>query len=345
MRSKCVKVRRELCSKVIEVLSRAGLMRKELKFKSNGEYVKIPVMLSDERRLTRVLSYVQWEICEDDFEVSARGLTYKDLLRGSLPDNIIEELPRSYYIIGDIAVIHLPEELTRYGSEIAEAIMKVAKNVKAVYATTGIVGDYRLMNLIHLGGERRTWTIHKEYGINIYVDVGKAYFNPSLSEEHRRVATKVRENEVVIDLFAGVGPFALHILTSVRCRVYVVDINEHAINCFLKSIELNRKRIIGEYVAIIGDALKFVDVVKDSCVDRVIMNLPHKALEYIPKVIEKVKVNGVLHVYCIASDREEAASKVLASAKGRGDVEEVVKVLDYAPFKYIYRVDLVRKST
>ncbi|MCD6341158.1 MAG: class I SAM-dependent methyltransferase family protein [Desulfurococcales archaeon] len=344
MKSKCVRVHKRECSQVLRILKSAGVVRADLKLKRDNVFVEIPVSSADVSKLSELMPDTRWELCEDEFEEISRGLTYKDLLKSVLPEEVIRELPRSYSIIGDIAVIHLPEELLAYGSKVASAIMNVAKNVKVVYAASGVAGEYRLMNLVHLGGERRSWTIHKEYGIRIYVDVKKAYYNPSLSEEHRRIARKVRDGEVIIDLFAGVGPFALHILTSRRCRVYVVDINPDAILCFLKSIELNRREIVGEFVAVIGDALKLAEVLRDECADRIIMNLPHKAPEYIPEVITKVKVGGILHVYCVARSRNEASKYVLGFAESRGSIREVVKVLDYAPFKYIYRVDLVRTA-
>ena len=344
MKSKCVRVRKRECSKVLKILRSAGVARTDLKLKRDSEFVEIPVSLADVSRLSELLLETGWELCEDEFEEISKGITYKDLLKDALPEEVVSKLPRSYSIIGDIAVIHLPEELLTYGSKVASAIMKVAKNVRVVYAVSGVKGNYRLMNLVHLGGERRSWTIHREYGIRIYVDIRKAYYNPSLSEEHRRIARKVRDGEVVVDLFAGVGPFALHILTSRRCKVYAVDINPDAILCFLKSIDLNRKKIVGEFVAVVGDALKFAEVMKDDCANRVIMNLPHKAPEYVPKVITKVKIGGVLHVYCVARNQNDASQYVLRFADGRGLIVEVVKVLDYAPFKYIYRVDLMRTA-
>ncbi|MCD6278294.1 MAG: class I SAM-dependent methyltransferase family protein [Desulfurococcales archaeon] len=342
MRSECIKVRGSECSKVIKILRSVGLARADLKLKKCGEFVKIPLTQAVPSELSKLLKGIKWELCEDEFEEVVKGVTYKDLLKNELPEDVVSRLPRSYLIIGDIAVLHLPPELLPYGRVVAEAVMKVAKNVRVVYATRGIIGDYRLMDLVHLGGEDRSWTIHKEYGVRIYVDIKRAYFNPSLSEEHRRVAAKVSNGEVVMDLFAGVGPFALHILTLRRCRVYVADLNPSAVSCFLKSVELNRKKLKGEYLAIVGDALKFIDVVRDGYVDRVIMNLPHKAVKYIPEVLSKVKVGGVLHVYCIARNASELVEEVMKYSEGRVSVNEVVKVLDYAPFKYVHRADLVR---
>ena len=65
----------------------------------------------------------------------ARGLTYRDLLSDILPRDVLEKLPRSFDIVGDIAIIRIDEEeLLRYGGEISNAIMKIHKRVRAVYA-------------------------------------------------------------------------------------------------------------------------------------------------------------------------------------------------------------------
>jgi tRNA G37 N-methylase Trm5 len=68
-----------------------------------------------------------------------RGVSYRDLLVGSLPENVLSRLPRSFDIVGDIALIRLDDDLIVYGG-IAEAIM-------------------RIHSVRHIGGERRTTTI------------------------------------------------------------------------------------------------------------------------------------------------------------------------------------------
>ena len=69
-----------------------------------------------------------------------KGVSYKDLLVGSLPENVLSRLPRSFDIVGDIALIRLDDDLIVYEGKIAEAIM-------------------RIHSIRHIGGERRTTTI------------------------------------------------------------------------------------------------------------------------------------------------------------------------------------------
>ena len=53
--------------------------------------------------------------------------------------------------------------------------------------------------------------MHQEHGIKIFTNVCKAYFSPRLGDEHKRVSDKVKNDEIVVDLFTGVGSFPLHI--------------------------------------------------------------------------------------------------------------------------------------
>jgi len=342
-RERCVKVPLRQAEQALRLLRARNLVVKGLKVRRTGDYLLIPLACSAGNAVTLLREHqVSAEPCEELFEETTLGKTFKDYLKGKIPEGLLESIPSSYDIVGDIAIIQLPEEALRYGDVIAEAIMCVAKNVKSVYAAGPVEGEYRVRKLIHLGGERRTETIHKEYGVLIRVDVGKTYYNPSLSEEHRRVASLVSEGEDVADLFCGVGPFTLHIITTRKARVFAVDINPYAIKCLIESLELNSKKIKGKAVPVMGDVRDFLAVVAPASFDRVIMNLPHVAVNFIGEVLGKVKPAGYLHVYAVARSADEAKDAVMNAVPGdsRVVIFNVTRVLDYAPRKFIYRVDV-----
>lgn len=329
MRSACVSVELRRANEALRKLKEEGLLRRGLIPRRVNGRLLIPV---EDPAMAAEL--VGGEVCEDDFEVSGRGKTYKDFLKGVVPDDVLASLPRSYDVVGDIAIIRLGEEHLRFGGAVAEAIMRVAKNVRAVFASLGVEGEWRVPRLVHLGGERRTETVHREYGVRIFVDVARAYFNPGLGGEHRRVAGLVSDGEVVADLFAGVGPFALHIASSRKALVFAVDINPWAISCLLRSLTMNK--LVGRVVSVSGDARDFLSVVGDGALDRVIMNLPHQATEFIPDVYPKLRCGGWAHIYVVAASPEEATEAV--SRKGLRPVA-VRDVIDYAPRKWVFAVD------
>jgi tRNA (guanine37-N1)-methyltransferase len=157
-----------------------------------------------------------------------------------------------------------------------------------------------------------TVTIHKEYGCQYYVDVAKAYFSPRLSYEHNRVASLVQNGETVIDLFAGVGPFAILIAKIHKnVKVYAVDANPDAVKFLERNIRLNR--VEDKVYPILGDAKHAVEEKLFGIADRVIMNLPEKALEFVNASCKAIKpIGGIVHFYSFVN-----ASDSLENMKGR----------------------------
>ncbi len=270
-----------------------------------------------------------------------RGATLRDLLRGHVPEHVLSRIPRSFYIVGDIALIALDDDIAeRYGSLVAEAIMRLQKNVRAVYAKGPRVGVERTCRLKHLGGERRTLTLHREYGVKILVDVEKTYFNPALGEEHRRIAEMTPPGSDVLDAFSGVGPFALHIACTKPSYVIAIDINAACVELMRKSISINRLR--GFVEPMHGDSIRLFleDPPTDSRFDEVIMNLPHQAHRYASEALKLLRIGGLLHVYVVARSPDEALR--LAGVARGASLVEIRRVLDYAPRKYVYRATLRR---
>jgi tRNA (guanine37-N1)-methyltransferase len=160
-----------------------------------------------------------------------------------------------------------------------------------------VSGTYRLREFEVIAGERRTATVHKEFGCEYYVDVAKAYFSPRLSHEHKRVAELVQKGETIVDLFAGVGPFAILIAKIVEAvKVYAVDINPDAVEFLKRNIRLNR--VEKQVFPILGDARQVVDDKLSGVADRVIMNLPEKAEEFVDVACKATKPKGgTIHYY------------------------------------------------
>ncbi len=345
MRSECVEVRREEAQKAIEALRKSGLTPRGLRAKKIGDSVRVPVKDCAEA-MNALKGFEGISCCEDVFEEGGLGLTYLDLLSGVVPEEVLKLLPRSYDIVGDVVIVKLPEGALRYGQAVGQAIAKVVKGVKAVYAAGPVEDEFRVRRLKLIYGERVAETVMKEYGLRIVVNVEKTYVNPSLSEEHRRIARAVRDGEVVADLFSGVGPFSLHIASLHKAKVFSVDKNIHAVECLLKSIIINRRSLKGDIIPVASDVLDFLPAVKDGFFDRAIMNLPLQSLKYLPPVSRVVREGGVIHLYTVSASRERASGdvdEVLRKSKVDAQVREISRVLDYAPRKYVFRVNIVKR--
>jgi tRNA (guanine37-N1)-methyltransferase len=226
-------------------------------------------------------------------------------------------VPRSYDVVGDVAVIRIPDALSRRAKEIAIEVAKDNKHVKTVLRQTSpVTGDLRLRQLEWLFGERRTETIHKEFGCVFKIDPAKCYFSPRLSFERMRIAKQVKPDEVIVNMFAGVGCFSIVIAKYARPRiVFSIDVNPHAIRYIKENIALNKVRYVVE--AIMGDAKDIVTNRLQNVADRVLMPLPEKAYDYLDYALTALKLEGgTVHYYDFvhAGKYEDPVEKVKQKA-------------------------------
>lgn len=207
-----------------------------------------------------------------------------------------EYIIKSFDVIGDIAIIKIPEKILderryRFGQE----IIRNFSYVKVVLRQrTPVEGIYRLRGFEYLAGERRTETIYKEYGARFYVDISKVYFTPRLSYERIRIANLIREGENVLNMFAGAGPFTIHIARK-GGYVYSVDINPYAIEYHYINNVINK--VDDRVILYRDDSSRVVEEYLVAKVDRVLMPLPELALNYLKYALKALKEEGVIHIY------------------------------------------------
>lgn len=204
----------------------------------------------------------------------------------------------SYDVVGDIAVIRVPQCLESKSRVIADAVMKVHSNVKTVLMQTGAVsGDFRIRKLEWVAGEKRTLTVHREFGCVFEVDLTRCYFSPRLSFERQRVASLVQPNEVVVNMFAGVGCFSIVMARhSDVAKVFSIDLNPSAVEFMRKNVRLNR--VQGRVLPLLGDSAVLVKERLSHVIDRVLMPLPERAYEYLEYALLSLKPSGGwIHYY------------------------------------------------
>ncbi len=221
----------------------------------------------------------------------------KDVLKGKLPLEELELVYKSYDIIGDIAVIRIPETVLHHSEAIAEALMQQHKHVKAVWRQSSpITGDFRLRELEWIAGERKTETFHKEHGCIFKVDIKEAYFSPRLGFERLRIANLIRESEIVANMFAGVGCYSIIIAKySKAAKVYSIDINPVAIRYMRENILINK--VVSKVAPLEGDASEISSRLANKA-DRVLMPLPEKAYGYLTSALSVIRNSGGwIHYY------------------------------------------------
>ncbi|UCE96885.1 MAG: class I SAM-dependent methyltransferase family protein [Candidatus Bathyarchaeota archaeon] len=239
----------------------------------------------------------------------------KTALKGILSSKEIALVCKSFDIIGDIVVIRVPEQLLPHSKKIAEVLMTQHKHVKAVWRQSGPVhGEFRLRKLEWVAGERKTKTIYKEYGCVFKVDIKDCYFSPRLGFERMRIAKQVKEDEVVVNMFAGVGSYSITIAKHSRAsKIYSIDINPIAVRYLRENILLNKA--VNRVFPIEGEAKAIVEGMLSETADRVIMPLPEKAHSFLNSAILTAKPQGSwIHYYDFeyARKKENPVEKVKA---------------------------------
>jgi tRNA (guanine37-N1)-methyltransferase len=222
----------------------------------------------------------------------------KAILKKNLSPEELALVYKSYDVIGDIAVIRVPEQLLSLSETIAEALVQQHKHVKAVWQQSSPVsGDFRLRKLEWVAGEKKTETVHKEHGCLFKVDIKECYFSPRLAFERMRIANLVKDNEVVVNMFAGVGCYSIIIAKhSKAAKIYSIDINPVAVKYMRENVLLNK--VVDKVLPIEGNAGTIIESTLKNTADRVIMPLPEKAYEYFDFALSAVKSQGGwIHYY------------------------------------------------
>ena len=245
----------------------------------------------------------------------------------------------SFDVIGNIAVIKLPKSNIVNAEKIASQIMAVHRNVKTVFAQNSpFLGDFRVRELRLLAGEHKTSTKCKESGCVFAVDVEKCYFSPRLSHERLRIASLVKTGETIVNMFSGVGCFSIIIAkTTSKTKVFTIDVNPTAVQYMKNNVRVNR--VYGKVIPLLGDSKDIINAQLQGQVDRVLMPLPEKALEYLPCAVSALKKQGGwIHYYDFqhATGNEKPVDKTKL---------KVAQKLDDIGVGYIFAFSRVVRST
>ena len=150
----------------------------------------------------------------------------KKALENVLSEKESNELISAFDQIGEIIIVRIPDSLLSKKKIIGKALLDDVKIVRSVfYQASAVSGDFRTRDLEILAGEDNTETEYKEFGCRFTVDVKNAFFSPRLSTERERIANLIQNDEIMTNMFAGIGMFSIMAAKKKKCTVYSLDIN------------------------------------------------------------------------------------------------------------------------
>ena len=234
----------------------------------------------------------------------------KKTLESVLSAKESDELISAFDQIGHIIIIRVPDSLTSKKKLIGETLLDQVKSAKSVfYQSSSVDGEFRTRDLEILAGEDKTETEYKESGCRFFVDVRNVFFSPRLSSERTRIAEFVNNDEVIVNMFGGVGIFSIIAAKMKRCTVFNIDINPLAAKLCKKNIAINK--LVGNVISIEGDASQVINSQLENKSDRTLMLLPEKSDEFLDSAILSTKSGGIIHYYShIHADKKSDAAKL-----------------------------------
>jgi len=366
-----LKIEKEKSNYIKNLFSKKTFIDKKYQILKNQEYILFPLkeeIYTHEKIINIIHEKTFMEIIIDK-PIIDKKYKPKDIsgeLRNKLNKNYFYLIPRSYDIIGSknsarFAIIEFPEaanieteKFDQIKKKIAKALMKVNKGIDSVFEKKSErEGLFRIRKLKLLVGEDKSETIHKENDCYFKMDVKKVFFSPRLVHERQRITDSgIKETDIVLDMFAGVGPFSIQIAKKCNSKVYAIDINPDAIKYLKENIRINK--VEGNVVCYLMDAKNLLSklsnlgkILKEK-VDRIIMNLPKNSIEYLDIACNLIKKKeGIIHFYNFTEGSrplEEVVKKFKVKIKDlnfkieKSLTTKIIK--SYSPHKYLAVMDV-----
>ncbi|XP_057290590.1 tRNA (guanine(37)-N1)-methyltransferase-like [Hydractinia symbiolongicarpus] len=347
----CIKCRPISCGKISSMFRHQLINRSNFKRirddRDSVEKSKIILLRPDIRSLDEFTTS-QKSILDEEGATFTRHeieLTYKDfnleeILKKVLPKNT-EELVSSFETVGHIAHVNLKENLLDFKHLIGTLLLDKNPNIKTVVNKTNSIEEtFRFFKMELLAGEDDMYATVQEHGCVFKFDYSTVYWNSRLQTEHQRIVEILNPNDVVFDVFAGVGPFAVPAAKK-KCVVYANDLNKFSYKALVHNAELNK---VSENVKCFNmDGREFLNQVicKELCsishnvTKHIVMNLPALAPTFLDVFKEKydnfdiplTQCNKIfVHCYCFCKSKTpQEDAEVLVSESIGLDISTNVK--------------------
>ncbi|KAL2020869.1 hypothetical protein VTK56DRAFT_7860 [Thermocarpiscus australiensis] len=167
---------------------------------------------------------------------------YRDIMTSILPEELHEDIPSGFNIAGHVAHLNLRENYLPYKKLVAEVLLDKNPQLRTVINKIDNVGtesEFRTFQYEVLAGPDDLKVQVAESGCVFEFDYSKVYWNSKLETEHRRLINLFQPGEVVCDVMAGIGPFAVP-AGKKRVFVWANDKNPESFKCLKAAIKRNK---------------------------------------------------------------------------------------------------------
>ncbi|KAI0828972.1 guanine-N-1-methyltransferase [Trametes gibbosa] len=163
-----------------------------------------------------------------------------DILHAILPEEIEAGAPSGFATVGHIAHLNLRPEYLPYKYIIGQVILDKSPTCRTVVnKVDSIVDKFRVFKMELLAGEPDFVVTQSENNCQFTFDFREVYWNSRLHTEHERIIKNFKAQDIVADVFAGVGPFAIPAAKK-GCAVLANDLNPSSYKYLNSNIRANK---------------------------------------------------------------------------------------------------------
>jgi len=252
---------------------------------------------------------------------------------------------RAFDILGNIALVRFPKKFKKTEKKkFAEKILKENKSVKTILEKTGkFKGRLRKMETRYVLGEKTKEILYKENNSVIRFNIDTTYFSSRLSNERKEIASKIKKDDEVLVMFAGVGPLPIVIAKNSKAKLIISnELNREANKYAQLNIELNKLK---ERIKLLpGDIKKAIEKIKEKKFDVIVMPRPQLKDTFLEQAFKVSKKGTRIYYYdfCDEDKIDSIIEKIKIEAK---QFKKRIKILktkpagEIAPYKIRTRID------
>jgi tRNA G37 N-methylase Trm5 len=251
---------------------------------------------------------------------------------------------RAFDVLGNIAIVKFPKEYKVIEKKkFANRILKENKAIKTILEKVGkFKGRLRKMQTKYLVGENTKEVLYKENKCVFRFNIDTTYFSSRLSNERKEIASKIKKDDNVLVMFAGVAPLPIVIAKNSNVRQIISnEINREANKYAKLNIELNKLK---NQIELLPGDIKKVALKLHKKFDVIVMPRPQLKDSFLEQAFMLSKKGTRIYYYdfCDADKIDLIVEKIKQEAK---KFKKKIKILktkkagETAPYKIRCRVD------
>lgn len=276
-------------------------------------------------------------------EMNYDNMSIEQVLREIIPPEI-DHIPSSFEVVGHLVHLNLKDHFLPYQHQIGQVIVDKLPNIRTVVnKSSNIETKFRTFPMDLIAGEKDYNVEVSQSNCRFRFNFEDVYWNSRLQSEHERIVSLCKKGDIIVDMFAGVGPFSIP-LAKKGCFVHANDLNPYSYKYLVDNAK--RNKVEENHISYNMDGREFIRQMNADNVlfTDVIMNLPASAIEFLDVFSEldwsymEGRVYPTIHCYGFtkAEDHNKDIIERIRTVLGKNTIEEKFhEVRNVSPKKWM----------